>query len=146
MGAEQVFELASRGGAVIWVLLVFSLVALAIVVLKLYQFAQLRIWSDGGIEAAIAALRAGDRAAALGLARAGTGPVARIVAVALIGVALVSAGYGGLLEWFQSTIPVRVGSVSDAVIDTVGAIVGVIAVVVALRFIHRGHPAADPQQ
>ena len=55
--ALHTLELANRGGVVIWVLIAFSLFGLAIVLLKSYQFARLRIWRRAWIDEALRAVR-----------------------------------------------------------------------------------------
>ena len=79
----QILELANRGGAVVWVLLGFSLLGLAIVLLKLYQFARLRIWHRAWIDAALRAVRAGEPSRALALASRNPGPFSRVLAIAI---------------------------------------------------------------
>jgi biopolymer transport protein ExbB len=79
----QILELANRGGPVVWVLLGFSLLGLAIVLLKLYQFARLRIWHRAWIAPALQAVRAGEPARALQLASRNPGPFSRVLAIAI---------------------------------------------------------------
>lgn len=81
--ASPVFELAARGGWVMAVLLVFSLVAATIVIVKLHQFWRMRIWQRGWLDEALAAIRSGESERALALARETRGPVARVLAIAL---------------------------------------------------------------
>ncbi len=81
--AVQTLELANRGGVVIWVLLGFSLLGLAIVLLKLYQFARLRIWRRAWIDEAVQAIRNGEPASALAITRRNPGPFARVLAIAI---------------------------------------------------------------
>jgi biopolymer transport protein ExbB len=76
-------DLLARGGWVMAVLLVFSLVGLAIVIGKLQQFARARIWSRAWLNDALSLVKGGDQAGALALARTTPGPVARVLAIAL---------------------------------------------------------------
>lgn len=57
----QLGSLLQDGGYVVWVLLVISVVALAIVIVKQWQFARVRPESNDGIEAALKLWRANDR-------------------------------------------------------------------------------------
>jgi biopolymer transport protein ExbB len=75
--------LLSRGGWVMGVLLVFSLVGLTIFLAKLQQFARLRIWSHAWLREVLDLVRTGDTAAALDRTRRSTGPVAKVLAIAL---------------------------------------------------------------
>ncbi len=76
----------SAGGPVVAVLLVVSVVAVAVVLLKLYQFAALRVWSMRGIEEALARWRLGRSGEALEILAATRSPVARVVEAAVQGV------------------------------------------------------------
>jgi biopolymer transport protein ExbB len=80
---SEIALLLARGGWVMGVLLAFSLAGLTIVLVKLQQFARLRIWSRAWIEDALGRVRAGDAEAALELTRARAGPVARVLTIAL---------------------------------------------------------------
>ena len=62
--ATQTIELASRGGVVVWALGGFSLAGAAIVLVKLYQFGRLRIWSRRWLTEALDAVAEGDSAQA----------------------------------------------------------------------------------
>ena len=39
----------------------------------------------------------------------------------------VSVGIGAVLEWYQTSVPGRFGTLTDAILNTVGSIVGLIA-------------------
>ena len=80
---QHTLELADKGGVVIWVLFAFSLLGLAIVLLKLYQFARLRIWRRAWIDEAVQAIRKGEPASALAITRRNPGPFARVLAIAI---------------------------------------------------------------
>ncbi len=80
---SPIFTLLSRGGWVMGVLLLFSFGAVTIFVVKLQQFARLRIWARAWIAQALEALRAGDADAALASARSTRGPVGRVLAIAI---------------------------------------------------------------
>ncbi len=81
--ALHTLELANRGGVVIWVLLAFSLFGLAIVLLKSYQFARLRIWRRAWINEALQAVRNHDFEHALEIARHNPGSFSRVIAIAI---------------------------------------------------------------
>ena len=81
--SPQILELVARGGWVMGVLLIFSAAGLSIVLVKLYQFARLRIWSLGWLEEVLAATRAGHTEAALEVTRETRGPIARVLTIAL---------------------------------------------------------------
>jgi biopolymer transport protein ExbB len=80
--AEPVALLA-KGGPVMVVLLAVSVVALAIILVKLYQFARVRLRRIGFVDPAIAALGTGDRDAALALLAGERHPVARVMESAI---------------------------------------------------------------
>lgn len=79
------FWLLANGGTVVAILLVLSVVALAVILLKLWQFWRLRVWSWGPLEAAAEAWRAGDTEAALARLGKTPHPAARVLEVALRG-------------------------------------------------------------
>jgi biopolymer transport protein ExbB len=72
-------ELLVRGGPVVGVLLALSVLALAITLIKLGQFARARLWSRAWIADAVARARRGDEQGALAAIRARRGPVARVL-------------------------------------------------------------------
>lgn len=71
------------GGPVVVVLAVVSVVALTIVLLKLWQFAVLRIGSRRFVAETIALMRAGDDEQAMALLRAQKNPIAQVLASVL---------------------------------------------------------------
>ncbi|MEX0732328.1 MAG: MotA/TolQ/ExbB proton channel family protein [Aquisalimonadaceae bacterium] len=77
--------LLDLGGPVVMLLMAMSVVALAIIVLKLWQFASLRLGDTRFTEQAIAALAAGDRAEALAMLGAARNPIARVMEAAVHG-------------------------------------------------------------
>ena len=62
---SQLSALLQDGGYVVWVLLVISVVALAIVIVKQWQFARVRPETNDGIEPALRLWRTGDRQGAI---------------------------------------------------------------------------------
>ena len=46
----------------------------------------------------------------------------------------VSVGYGMLLEWLQTFVPGRFGSLTDVLLNTIGALLGLIVARKALRY------------
>ncbi len=87
-GAEAMTGLMdwlAAGGPVLNVLIGVSVVALAVILLKLYQFARLRIWSTKGVEPALAHWTAGRRDRALEALAGARNPVARVVEPAMRG-------------------------------------------------------------
>ena len=79
----RLYTLIETGGPVVAILLGLSVLALAIVLLKLWQFAASRALARRETEAALNAWREGDEAAALAKARAARGPLAMAVATAM---------------------------------------------------------------
>jgi biopolymer transport protein ExbB len=75
--------LADRGGPVLVVLLALSVAALAIVLLKLQQFARLRIWSRAWLGPVLTAVRVGEAQRALSLSRSSPNPIARVIECAV---------------------------------------------------------------
>ncbi|MEE2672315.1 MAG: MotA/TolQ/ExbB proton channel family protein [Myxococcota bacterium] len=81
--APQVFELLARGGWVMGVLLLLSLAAVSIILVKLYQFTRLRIWSRDWLENVLSSARSGDTARALSVSSQRPGPIAHVLTIAL---------------------------------------------------------------
>jgi biopolymer transport protein ExbB len=73
------------GGPVVGVLGAMSVIALAIILLKLWQFMALRVGAHGFIEPALASWRSGDSAQALNALDAERNPIAAVMAVAMRG-------------------------------------------------------------
>ena len=46
---------------------------------------------------------------------------------------VVTVGYGALLEWLQTFVPGRFGSLTDVILNTIGAVVGLVVAGNALR-------------
>lgn len=83
--AERALDLLQTGGPVVALLLVMSIVALAIVVLKIWQFRALRVGERRTAREALRLYRAGRSDAALSQVAAARGPVAQAVARAIRG-------------------------------------------------------------
>ena len=58
--SEATALLFERGGAVLWILAGLSVLALAIVILKLYQFARASVWSRAWLDPVLDATRVGE--------------------------------------------------------------------------------------
>ncbi|WP_425450046.1 MotA/TolQ/ExbB proton channel family protein [Virgifigura deserti] len=82
----QVLELIQTGGPVVVILLGFSVVALTVILLKLYQFRTVRIGERRFIGAALAQYRAGRSGEALATLNGSRNPIARALEVAIRGV------------------------------------------------------------
>lgn len=82
---EQALQLAEAGGPVVLILLAFSVVALAVVLLKLYQFAITGVRDRGAARQAVALFRAGRAGEALACAQSARGVAASVVTLALRG-------------------------------------------------------------
>lgn len=80
-----VLELLERGGPVVAVLLGLSVLALAITLLKLGQYARARLWRRAWIDRTVDAARGGDLEAARDAVRDRAGPMARVLRCALEG-------------------------------------------------------------
>ncbi|MCZ6465578.1 MAG: MotA/TolQ/ExbB proton channel family protein [Proteobacteria bacterium] len=81
--SEALSSLAGRGGPVLVILLGLSVLALTLVLLKLYQFARLRLWSRAWLEPVLAAVGVGEAERAITLAEASPNPTARVVVAAV---------------------------------------------------------------
>jgi biopolymer transport protein ExbB len=79
--SQAVVELLARGGVVMAVLAAFSLVGVAIVLVKLQQLARAAVWSRAEREALLRAADSRD----LERARSGRGPLARVLEAAIAG-------------------------------------------------------------
>ncbi len=76
-------ELFRQGGPVMYVLLAFSVLALAIILAKLYQFLRCGLRRVDFVEEVMAALTKGDQAAAMACLSRERSPVARVMEAAL---------------------------------------------------------------
>lgn len=81
--APDFLALLFKGGPVMAVLMLVSVVALAIILVKLYQFARARLGRTAFIDPVIAALGRGEREAVLTALRNETHPVARVMETAI---------------------------------------------------------------
>ena len=82
---ESLFTLLEAGGPVAVILLIISVIALAIILLKLWQFFSLQLRSTRIVDDALAHWRAGRRQAALISLKPSPNPVAQVIAVAIHG-------------------------------------------------------------
>lgn len=82
---QRLAVVMDTGGPVLLALGLLSVVALAIVLLKLWQFARLRLGALGPIQEALTLWRRYEDEAALALLHGRRSPVARVVAVAMAG-------------------------------------------------------------
>lgn len=82
---EQVQQLAEAGGPVVFILFALSVLALAVALLKLYQFTVMGVRARHGARQAVALFRAGRPDEALERAVAARGAAAGIVAIVLRG-------------------------------------------------------------
>ncbi len=83
--SENLVDLLQAGGPVVALLLIMSVVALAILLVKLWQFRTARLGETGPATTALALLRAGQPGAALARAEGSDNPVAQALAQALRG-------------------------------------------------------------
>ncbi|EDP63307.1 MotA/TolQ/ExbB proton channel [alpha proteobacterium BAL199] len=83
--SEQVFEMVTAGGPVVAVLAAMSVVALAIILVKLWQFAMSRVGDRTTARRALALHRAGRSIEAIDAAARSRNPVAQVVACAVRG-------------------------------------------------------------
>lgn len=84
---EQFFRYMDDGGLVLYVLLAISILALTLIIAKLFQFCALRIFSAGFVDPALRAWHDGRAREALEILRAARNPVARVLETALTGAA-----------------------------------------------------------
>ena len=84
-GIESLIALVQAGGPVAMILLALSVIALSIILLKLWQFSSLQLRSNRIVDDALAHWRRGRRYAALTLLTPSPNPVAQVIAVAIRG-------------------------------------------------------------
>ena len=84
---EQFVRLMNSGGPVLFLLLVISILALTLIIAKLIQFSMLRIYARGFVEPVLQAWHQGRNSEALGILQARRSPLARVLEVALQGLA-----------------------------------------------------------
>jgi len=84
-GFDTVLALLQVGGPVVMILLVMSVIALTIALIKLWQFSSRRLTETQFIDSALNHWRAGRNEAALAALRSLSHPVARVMAVAING-------------------------------------------------------------
>nr|WP_246590144.1 MotA/TolQ/ExbB proton channel family protein [Marinobacterium ramblicola] len=82
---DRVIDFLTVGGPVVWILCLFSVVALTIVLVKCWQFACLRVESSANVEQGLRLWRAGDAQAALGVLNSAR-PVSQLVGLAINGI------------------------------------------------------------
>ena len=85
--AEQFLRLMDSGGPVLSLLLVISILALTLIIAKLFQFWILRVYARGFVEPVLQAWHQGRNSEALGILHARRSPLARVLEVALQGLA-----------------------------------------------------------
>lgn len=78
-------RIVREGGPVMGILLGFSIVAMAIILMKLYQFARLRIGAQRSIETALVQWQNQRPQRALDILRACASPIARVLETAIAG-------------------------------------------------------------
>jgi len=84
---DRLVDFMAVGGPVVWILSAFSVVALSIVLLKLWQFARLRPESSADVEQGLALWRQGETTAALAQLNVRR-PVAELVELAMRGLSM----------------------------------------------------------
>ena len=82
---EQFFRFMEDGGPILYLLLVVSILALTLIVVKLIQFWMLRIHARGFVDPALQAWHEGRTREAMGILDGQRNPVARVLEVALHG-------------------------------------------------------------
>lgn len=82
---SRLATLFDLGGPVVMILMAMSVLALAIVLLKFWQFFSLRLHHQGFVEHALERLRIGDSDGALEALRTTPNPIARVMEVAVRG-------------------------------------------------------------
>lgn len=108
-GFEAIFALFQAGGPVVTILLVMSVIALAIILLKLWQFSSLQLGSTQFVDGALTHWQAGRNSAALGLLKPSPNPVAKVIAIAING--------RGRLDAPESTVREEAARVASAELE-----------------------------
>ena len=81
----SLFGLLETGGAVMWIIAALSVIALSIVIAKLWEFLRLGVWRRAAARAALADWEARRADSALARLKAARGPVGDVLAVAVGG-------------------------------------------------------------
>lgn len=84
-GPAAALDLLQAGGAVVWILMLMSVAATAVILLKLWHFAVARVGARDTGERVLALYKAGRPEEALGLARQARAPLAGLLARAICG-------------------------------------------------------------
>ncbi|MEX2449315.1 MAG: MotA/TolQ/ExbB proton channel family protein [Rhodospirillales bacterium] len=82
---DRALDLVFAGGPVVAILLVMSVVALAVIILKLWQFRSVKLSDRRSARRAVALHRAGKTREAFSVAAGSTNPVTRVIALAIGG-------------------------------------------------------------
>jgi biopolymer transport protein ExbB len=82
-GLQQVIDGVSRGGPVMWLIAVLSVVTMALILWKVWRFFWLGVWGGSDMGPALAAWAAGDLDGAEALMRGGRGLRSRVARVAM---------------------------------------------------------------
>lgn len=150
---DRLQALLELGGPVVMLLMAMSVVALTIILLKIWQFASLRLGNTRFVKPTIDALIAGDRSSALATLQATRNPIARVMEVAVRGrndhrlsdsllreeVARVGAGY---LEPLRSHL--RGLEVIGALSPLLGLLGTVMGMIEAFRQMAQAGSRVDP--
>lgn len=134
---SQIFELVARGGWVMGVLALFSLVAVTIVLVKLQQFWREGIWRRSWQRDALQQIRNGDSDGALAVARANRGAVARVLTIALEEGMRDDLGPEALREEVQRAGDVEIGAMEShlrglEVIGSLAPLLGLLGTVLGM--------------
>ncbi len=95
---QQFFTLVDKGGPVVVILLGLSVIALAIVLIKTYQFIVSQIRSRSFVESALDHLRSGEEDKALDMLEARRSPLAKVMSSAIHGLTAKSLSENGVRE------------------------------------------------
>ena len=85
--SQQALAYFQDGGPILWLLLAISVVALTIILGKLFQFLWVRLSGRGFVEPALESLGQGDPHQALAVLQGRSSPIARVMATAVQGAA-----------------------------------------------------------
>lgn len=146
---EQAQNLLQVGGPVVWILSGMSLIALTIILVKLWQFMLLRAESQADVQQALRLWRVGEHAVALGSLKTRR-PVSELVGMAMQGLASKSTDLALLKEELARVASLRLAQMRAflrplEVIATLSPLLGLLGTVLGMILAFQQMEAAGNQ-
>jgi biopolymer transport protein ExbB len=134
---EQFIRIMEDGGPVLYLLLVISILALTLIIAKLFQFWMLRVHGHGFVEPVLYAWRSGRHGEALEILNSQRNPVARVLEVALHGPADEARGEDLLKEEITRVAGLQLDNLRSglrplALIATLSPLIGLLGTVIGM--------------